>query len=254
MLLAFDIGNTNIVVGCFEGDKLEAEFRLKTTSGRTVDEYGALLLMLINQRFPGGIKVNGSIISSVVPPVTPDVAAMVRELFGLESLMIGPGIKTGLPIRLPDPSAVGADRVVNAVAAKEFFGTPALIIDFGTATSFDFVSAEGAYEGGIIAPGLAVAADSLVQNTAKLPRIELKWPATVIGKGTVAAMQSGTVIGYVCLVEGLIDKTISEVGPIKHIIATGGLGRTICEHSTKISAYDPHLTLRGLRLIYALNS
>lgn len=253
MLLAFDIGNTNIVVGCFEGKNLKYEFRLKTTTGRTVDEYVSIVLTLLNQKFPNGIKVSGSIISSVVPPVTPDIVAVVKQIFGVDSLVVGPGVKTGLPIKLPEPSAVGADRVVNAVAAKELYGTPALIVDFGTATSFDYVSQSGTYEGGVIAPGLAVAADSLVQNTAKLPRIELKWPATVIGKGTVSAMQSGTVIGYVCMVEGLIRRIVEEVGPIPHIIGTGGLGRLICEHTNLITAFDPDLTLKGLTIINELN-
>jgi type III pantothenate kinase len=158
-----------------------------------------------------------------------------------------------MPIRIPEPSAVGADRIVNAVAAKTLFGSPALVIDFGTATSFDYVDAQGSYQGGIIAPGPNVALESLVRNTAKLPRIELAWPRTVIGNGTVPAMQSGAVLGYFCLVEGLIQKVIEEVGPIPHIVATGGLGRLFSERSQVIKTYDPHLTMKGMRIIAEMN-
>ncbi|NDC39321.1 MAG: type III pantothenate kinase, partial [Proteobacteria bacterium] len=179
---------------------------------------------------------------------------LVTERFGVEPLVVGPGVKTGMPIKLPDPTAVGADRIVNAVAAKTLYGTPALVIDFGTATSFDYVDKDGCYQGGIISPGPIVALESLVRNTAKLPRIELSWPKHVIGNGTVPAMQSGAVLGYFCMVEGLITKVQEEVGPIQHIVATGGLGRLFAEHSPQIRTYDPYLTLRGMRIVAQLNS
>ena len=254
MLIVFDIGNTNIVMGCFEGDKLTAEFRLKTEQGRTIDEYKALLISLLDHHFKRPWKFSRCVVSSVVPPVTQDLLQVIADLLELEALVVGPGIKTGLPIRLAEPGAVGADRVVNAVAAKELFGCPAIVVDFGTATSLDFVSQSGSYEGGIIAAGLTIALESLVRNTAKLPRIELAWPKSVIGKGTVGAMQSGALVGYVCMVDGLIDRIVEEVGEVKHVVATGGLGAIVSQHSQRISCFDPHLTLKGLRIIAQLNS
>ena len=254
MLLAFDIGNTNIVVGCFEGQKLLFEFRLKTEAGRTIDEYEAILFSLFDRKLAKGYTISRCIISSVVPPVTPDIVSLVRAVLKIEPLVVGPGIKTGISIKSTDPAAVGADRIVNSVAGRELFGSPVLIVDFGTATSFDYVNAQGDYEGGIIAPGLNVALDSLVRNTAKLPRIELSWPKTVIGKNTVGAMQSGAVIGYVAMVDGLIDRVLEEVGPINHLVATGGLGSLITKHSARVTEYEPHLTLHGMRIIASLNS
>jgi type III pantothenate kinase len=253
MLLAFDIGNTNIVVGCFEGQKLLFEFRLKTEAGRTIDEYEAILFSLFDRKLGQGYTISRCIISSVVPPVTPDIVSLVTRVLKIEPIIVGPGIKTGLAIKTTEPGAVGADRIVNSVAGRELFGAPVLIVDFGTATSFDFVNAQGEYEGGIIAPGLNVALDSLVRNTAKLPRIELSWPKTVIGKNTVGAMQSGAVIGYVAMVDGLIDRVQAEVGKIPHLVATGGLGSLITKHSARVTKYEPHLTLHGMRIIASLN-
>lgn len=253
MLLTFDIGNTNIVVGGFRREELVFEFRLKTDPGRTIDEYAALLYSLLDRQAAEHKQPRGCVISSVVPPITPDIVRLVKERFGIEPLVVGPGVKTGLSIKTTDPAAVGSDRVVNAVAAKELFGTPALVVDFGTATSFDLVSKEGNYEGGIIAPGPNTALEALVRNTAKLPRIEMLWPKSVIGKNTVSAMQAGVVVGYACLVDGLIDRIVDEVGPIEHIIATGGLGRLFSEHSKRIRSFEPHLTLTGLRVIARLN-
>lgn len=253
MLLTFDIGNTNIVVGGFQKTELVFEFRLKTDPGRTIDEYAGLLFSLLDRQAEAHKHPKACVISSVVPPITPDVVRLVRERFGIEPLVVGPGVKTGLSIKTTDPAAVGSDRVVNAVAVKQLFGTPALVVDFGTATSFDLVSKEGNYEGGIIAPGPNTALEALVRNTAKLPRIEMLWPKSVVGKNTVSAMQSGVVVGYACLVDGLIERIIEEVGPISHIVATGGLGRLFSEHCKRIKSYDPHLTLTGLRIIAELN-
>ncbi|MBN8550709.1 MAG: type III pantothenate kinase [Deltaproteobacteria bacterium] len=253
MLLTFDIGNTNIVVGGFEKKNLAFEFRLKTDPGRTIDEYAGILFSLLDRQAEEHKHPSACVISSVVPPITPDVVRLVKERFNIDALVVGPGVKTGLSIKTTDPAAVGSDRVVNAVAVKALFGSPALVVDFGTATSFDLVSKEGNYEGGIIAPGPATALEALVRNTAKLPRIELSWPKNVVGKNTVAAMQAGVVVGYACLVDGLIDKIIDEVGPIPHVVATGGLGRLFSEHSKSIKNYDPHLTLTGLRIIAELN-
>ncbi|MCB0310365.1 MAG: type III pantothenate kinase [Bdellovibrionales bacterium] len=254
MLLALDIGNTNIVVGCFAGQKLVFQGRIRTVAERTVDELEVLLFSLLERNLEKGFSFSECIISSVVPPITPAVVELVKRKTGIQPLQVGPGIKTGISIKIGDPSTVGSDRVVNAVAAKELYGTPALIVDFGTATSFDFVSAVGAYEGGVIAPGLNVALDSLVEHTAKLPRIELIWPETVIGKSTVTAMQSGALVGYVCLVDGLIERIVEEVGKVEHIIATGGTGKLIAQHSRMIREYQPHLTLFGMRILAELNS
>jgi type III pantothenate kinase len=253
MLLTFDIGNTNIVVGCFQGDKLLFELRLRTESGRTIDEYQAVLATLLQQKLGATYGFKACIISSVVPPVTGDIVRLVREMLKLEPLMVGPGIKTGLQIKISEPSAVGSDRIVNSVAARELFGCPAVVVDFGTATSFDVISAEGNYEGGIIAPGINIALEALVKRTAKLPRIDLTWPKSVVGKSTVGAMQSGVLVGYVCMVDGLVDAVEKEIGEFKHVLATGGLGRVVSEHSQRIKTYDPHLTLKGLRVLAGLN-
>jgi type III pantothenate kinase len=253
VLLTFDIGNTNIVVGVFQGEKLAAEFRLKTDMRRTVDEYGVLLGAFLQERFESRPDCCAAVISSVVPPLTPVMVRLVRDRFGVEPLIVGPGIKTGISIKSANPSGVGADRVVNAVAAKRFYGLPALVIDFGTATTFDYIDAKGNYLGGVILPGIEVAAEALVSNTAKLPRVELVWPESVLGRDTVGAMQSGTVIGYHCMIEGLIEKLLAEVGAVPHIIATGGLGSLMSRHSKRITAYDPHLVLRGMHYLVELN-
>ena len=253
MLLVLDIGNTNIVVGCFNAKDLLFELRLKTDAGRTIDEYASLLFSLFDRHLGKQWKFERCIISSVVPQLTGEVIKLVEDKLKVKSILVGPGIKTAMPIKTTDPAALGSDRIVNAVAAREIFGAPALVVDFGTATSFDFVSAEGAYEGGIIAPGLNIALESLVRNTAKLPRIELLWPKSAIGKSTVSAMQVGSLMGYVCLVDGLIERVSAEVGEIEHIVATGGLGEIISKHSARIKHYDPHLTLKGLRILAELN-
>jgi len=253
MLLAFDIGNTNIVVGGFKGTTLLGEFRLKTDHGRTIDEYEAILLTLFRQHLGENFSVDAAIICSVVPPITPEIVRVVEERLHVKAHVIGPGTKTGLPIKIAEPTSLGADRVVNAVAAKTLFGCPALVVDFGTATSFDYVGPKGAFEGGVIAPGVLTSLEGLVRNTAKLPRIELTWPSSLIGKSTVAAMQVGSVMGYHYLIDGLIGGIIEEVGEIPHIVATGGLGGIFTQHSKRIKAYDPQLTLKGMRLIAAQN-
>ena len=253
MLLAFDIGNTNIVVGGFRGAELLFEFRIKTDPGATIDQYQAVLFSLFHAKLGSDFKFSSAIICSVVPPVTPELVELCEERLGVKPLVVGPGTKTGLPIKTSDPSAVGADRVVNAVAVKALFGTPALVVDFGTATSFDLVSSEGNYLGGAIAPGPMTALEGLVRNTAKLPKIEMAWPKSLIGNSTTTAMQAGSVAGYLFLVDGLIDGIIAEAGPIEHVVATGGLGRLFSSHSKKIRHYDPHLTLKGTRLIAELN-
>lgn len=254
MLLVVDIGNTNIVAGCFKGEQLLYQFRLKTDPCSTVDEYRALMMALILSEAGERVAFNRAVVSSVVPPVTPKITELIKTSYQVDPLVVGPGVKTGLSIRLSNPAAVGSDRVVNALAAKHLYGLPALVVDFGTATSFDYVDAESNYRGGAIAPGLETSLDSLVSHTAKLPRIELTWPEAVIGHNTEEAMQSGSVIGYVCLVEGLIRRIIAEAGPIPHVIATGGMGKLISGHTSLITDYNPSLTLAGLKIIADLNS
>lgn len=253
MLLVFDIGNTNIVAGAFRGEELLCEFRLQSDTGRTIDEYGALISSLFQQHLGEKFSVTGVVITSVVPPLTGDISKVVKQLYGVEPLIVGPGIKTGIALRVTEPASVGADRVVNSVAVRELYGVPALVVDFGTATTFDYVNKSGEYEGGIIAPGVLVSLESLVKKTAKLPRIDLVWPESVVGKNTVSAMQSGILRGYVCMVDGLISQIKQEAGDIHHIIATGGLGEIIIAHSQFVKKYEPALTLQGMRLIASLN-
>lgn len=253
MLLVFDIGNTNIVAGAFQGKVLACEVRIKTDPGRTIDEYRAIIVTLLKEKLGDDIKFSASIISSVVPTLTPLVATLVKETFKIEAALVGPGIKTGLQIKINEPASVGADRVVNAVAAKAMYGSPAIVVDFGTATSFDVLSKEGNYEGGIIAPGIMISLEALARRTAKLPSIELVWPKTVLGKSTVHAMQSGSLVGYVCMVDGLIAKLRAEIGGVEHVIATGGLGSLISQHSSEIKIYEKDLTLQGLRTLAEIN-
>lgn len=253
MLITFDIGNTNVVVGCFEKHVLQFEFRMKTDPRRTADEYGVVIRSILNSHGVGCDRISRAIMSSVVPPLSSVIEKLIRSEFGCEPLVVGPGIKTGLSIKTSDPSAVGSDRVVNAVAAKKWYGLPALVIDFGTATSFDFIDGSSNYLGGCIIPGVEVSIEALVRNTAKLPRIDLHWPEYVIGRDTVQAMRSGSIRGYHCLIEGLIAQVIEEQGAIPHIVATGGLGRLFAEKSDAITCYDPHLTLNGLLHLSELN-
>lgn len=253
MLLTFDIGNTNIVVGGFEGEKLKFEFRLQSHTGRTVDEYAALLYSLFDRALGKKASFSGAIVSSVVPPLTTDIVRVLRDSFSIEPLVVGPGMKTGIAIKVSEPTSVGSDRVVNGVAVRELYGPGSLVVDFGTATTFDYVNKNGEYEGGIIAAGLQISLESLVQRTAKLPRIELTWPKQIIGRSTVAAMQSGMLVGYVCMVDGLIQKVKEEVGDLTAVIATGGLGEIITAHSRMITNYDSTLTLKGMKIIAGLN-
>jgi type III pantothenate kinase len=253
MLLAFDIGNTTIAVGGFQEDELRFELQLKTDPGRTTDEYAAVLFPLLDRLSGAPFRAEQAIVSSVAPSVTAGIVAFLERYLKLAPHVVGPGTKTGMPIKISEPNAVGADRIVNAVAARVLFGAPALIIDFGTATSFDFVAKNGSYQGGIIAPGVEIALEALVRRTAKLPRIELNWPKSIVGKNTVGAMQSGSVVGYACLLDGLIERVIQEEGPIEQIISTGSLGKLFTERCKRIRSYEPHLTLRGLRILARMN-
>lgn len=254
MILALDIGNTNTVCGVLRDGQWIADWRLATDRLRTSDEYGFILRGML---VAGGIRpedLKGVIISSVVPPVTGLFAEMSRDCFGLEPMIVGPGIKTGLVIRYENPREVGADRVVNAVAAIRLYGSPLIIVDFGTATTFCAISVTGEYLGGVIAPGIGISAEALFMRAAKLPRVELDKPKTVIGRNTVSSMQSGLVYGYIGLIEGIITRMIQEMGCKPKVVATGGLSALFARESDMIDVTNSRLTLEGLRFLYELNT
>jgi type III pantothenate kinase len=253
MLLAIDIGNTNITFGLFDGDKLGPSWRIRTIHEEMPDEYGILMDSLFRHRGHGPDQVTGVAIASVVPPLTPVFGRVCRDYVGHDPLVVDAGVKTGVPIRYESPRAVGADRVVDAAAVKVLHGLPACVVDFGTATTFDAVSAEGDYLGGAIAPGIGIAAQALFERTAKLPRVELTRPPSVIGRNTPHAMQSGLLFGYVGLVEGMVARFKAELGLETHVIATGGLAEIIARETAVIDVVDPWLTLHGLRIVYELN-
>ena len=255
MILVLDAGNTQILLGVYDGERLLANCRLTTERQRTADEYGLLLLNFFANRNLAAGEVEAVVLSSVVPPLTSALIEMSRAYFHCEPLVVGPGIRTGLSIRYENPREVGADRVANAVAAVRLYGTPVIIVDFGTATTLCAVNAEAEYLGGIIAPGIGISAEALFHYAAKLPRVELQRPPQVIGKNPVTSIQSGLVYGYTDLVDGLIRRMITEMGAGKpQVVATGGYCRLIGKESQMIQVVNPVLTLEGLRLIYHLNT
>jgi len=253
MLLAIDIGNTNIVLGTYREEELVACWRLATDVHKMADEYAVLLTSLFSHEGLSKSEIKGSAISCVVPPLLPIFQEVCREHLKVEPLVVGPGIKTGVRILIDNPRELGADRIVNAIAARRLYGTPAIVVDFGTATTFDVVSREGDYLGGAIAPGIGISAEALYRQAAQLPRIALAVPKKVIGKNTVASMQSGVLFGYVALVEGMVERIKEELGEEVKVIATGGLAGVIARESSAIQVVDPNLTLEGLRLIYEMN-
>jgi type III pantothenate kinase len=253
MLLAIDIGNTNIVFGLYNGNDLVGHWRISTNHAKMPDEYGLLFMSMLAHKGFDVAAIDGICMSSVVPPLTEILQEMLDDYVGVDTLVVGGGVKTGVDIRYESPRDVGADRVVNAAAAQRFYGGPACVVDFGTGTTFDALSAKGEYLGGAIAPGILVAAEALFQRTAKLPRIDLQRPPQAIGKNTPDAMRSGILFGYVALVEGMIARFRLELGPTMKTIATGGLARVIAQETTVIQHIDPWLTLKGLRIIYDLN-
>jgi type III pantothenate kinase len=253
MLLALDIGNTTIAVGLFDNRTLAYHWKIGSDRERTCDEYGVILLDLFKFAGLESSAVSGAIISSVVPPLTPIFQALGSSFFHVRPLVVGPGLRTGMPILYEAPLEVGADRVVAAVAAYEKFGGPSIIVDFGTATTFDAVSAKGEYLGGAIAPGIQISAEALYLKTAKLPRIEIRKPGRVIGKTTVASMQSGLYFGYIGLVQNIIAEIRKELGQEATVVATGGFGEEISREVKAVSAYDAHLVLEGLRIVYERN-
>jgi type III pantothenate kinase len=253
MLMAFDIGNTTVAIGLFEGKTLAEHWRIHSDHDKTPDEYEILLRSLLAAGRRDVSEIQGVIISSVVPPLTPVFQALSHDLFRAKPLVVGPGLKTGMPILYEAPLEVGADRVVAAVAAFEKYGGPCIIVDFGTATTFDAVSARGEYLGGAIAPGIQISAEALYLKTAKLPLIEVRKPGRAVGKTTVASMQSGLYFGYVGLTRNIIAEIRKELGEDARVVSTGGFGEQVSPEVESISAYEPYLVLDGLRIIYDRN-
>ena len=252
-VLAIDIGNTNIVLGVYRGEDLMAYWRMSTSPHRMPDELAVLITSFFTYRGLSFHEIDDGIISCVVPPLLPVFEEFCERYMGVKPLIVEPGTKTGMRILYDNPQEVGADRIVNAVAAKALYGTPLIVIDFGTATTFDVISKEGDYLGGAIAPGVTVAGDALVQRTAKLPRVELVVPPHAIGRNTVSSMQSGIMYGYIGLVEGMVVRIKKELGDGSRVVATGGLADHIARYTSAIEAVDHNLTLKGLKLLYELN-
>ena len=253
MLLAIDIGNTNTTFGVFDGEKLRATWRMATGVGQMADEYAALLLNLLHHQGLDTSDVKEVALCSVVPPLLTTFEELCQRYFHLSPLVVGPGVKTGVRIRMDNPREVGTDRIVNAAAAHHLYRGPVIIVDLGTATTFDTVSKEGDYIGGVIAPGIVTAAEALFTKAAALPRVELVHPKQAIGSNTITAMQSGIVFGYVGLIEGIVTRIQKELGEKATVVATGGYAELIAQETTVIDKVDPNVTLIGLRLIYLLN-
>ena len=253
MLLTIDVGNTNVTWGVFDGENLRATCRVATVHDRMPDEYGILLVQLLQHRQIQPADVSGVAIASVVPTLTHIFRQVSRDYIGPEPLIVDAGVRTGVRIRYENPRDVGADRVVDCAAVQARYGGPACVVDFGTATTFDAISREGDYLGGAIAPGIEIAAVALFSRASKLYRVEIAPPARVIGTNTVTALQSGIFLGYVALVEGLVARFRSELGDDMKVIATGGLAATVARETPSIQHVDPWLTLEGLRIVYNLN-
>ena len=253
MLLTVDIGNTNITIGVFDGSKMKATWRVATGVHRMPDEYASLILHLFEHEGIATSQITDAILCSVVPPLTGVFEEMCRHYLKISPLLVEAGVKTGVRISMDNPREVGADRIVNAVAAHQLYGGAVIVIDLGTATTFDAVSEEGDYLGGAIAPGIAIATEALFARTAVLPRVELTHPKRAIGRNTVAAMQSGIVFGYAGLIEGIVTRIKQELGSKAKVVATGGYAELLARETPAIEEVNPDLTLIGLRLIYEMN-
>ncbi|WP_246946052.1 type III pantothenate kinase [Bacillus pinisoli] len=253
MIFVLDVGNSNTVLGVFNDQKLMHHWRIETNRNKTEDEYGMLIKALLLQEDITFSHIKGIIISSVVPPIMYSLEKMCIKYFGIHPLVVGPGIKTGLNIKYENPREVGADRIVNAVAGISLYGAPLIIVDFGTATTYCYINEHKQYMGGAIAPGIYISTEALYSRAAKLPRIEITRPESIVGRNTVNAMQAGIVYGYVGQVEGIVSRIKNETKSNPTVIATGGLASLIAKESSLIDVIDPFLTLKGLQIIYLRN-
>jgi type III pantothenate kinase len=253
MLLTIDIGNTNITLGLFQGETLKNHWRMATNHERMPDEYGIMMLDLLDHAGFNPSDLEGICMASVVPPLTSRVIQACNHYLKAEPLNVDFATKTGIKVLIDDPKALGADRIVDVVAVKKFYGGPACVVDFGTATTFDAIDATCDYLGGAIAPGIGISAEALVRSTAQLPRVDLQAPPNVIGKNTIHAMQSGLMFGYVSMVEGMVSRFKKLLGPEMKVIATGGLAELVAKQTSVIQITAPWLTLDGLRVIWEMN-
>ncbi len=257
MLLAIDVGNTNVVLGVFARTRLTRSWRLATSRERTADEIGLMVSNLLDRAGITPARIDGVVLASVVPQLTGAMIDMCRRYLGAEPLNLEPGVTTGMPNLYDNPAEVGADRIVNGMAAYERFGRarrePLIVVDFGTATTFDAITAKGEYLGGVICPGIGISADALFQRAARLPRIDVRKPAQVIGRTTVTSMQSGLFFGYVGMVEGLVHRLRTELGGRAYVVATGGLAEVIAPETHVVDVVDRDLTMHGLRLLWERN-
>lgn len=253
MLLAIDVGNTNITFGVFEGEQLRVTWRVATNADQMPDEYGILLFNLLRHHGMGATDIGEIAVCSTVSPLTPTFLELCQKYFDISPFVVGAGVKTGVSIHMDNPREVGPDRIANAAAAHHLYSGPTIIVDVGTATTFDVVSREGAFMGGAIATGINTAAEALFQRTAALPRVELVAPKRAIGTNTITAMQSGIIFGYVGLIEGMVTRMQKELGEKPTVVATGGYARLMAKETTLIDIVNPDITLIGLRLIYLMN-